>query len=91
MFVLSLSSKMPYMNNGGVENGPLMEELMQRRNSLNEEKLKDSETKEPDLTDGTTVAVEINHIRRGSVEKKFIQGTFLASAKRNSSFAQAVF
>lgn len=78
---------MPYINNGGGENGPLMEELMQRRNSLNGEKQKDSDTRESDLGDGTTAAVEINHTRRGSVEKKFIQGTILASARRNSSFA----
>ncbi|XP_037836439.1 uncharacterized protein plekhg6 isoform X2 [Kryptolebias marmoratus] len=72
---------MPYINNGGGENGALIEELMLRRDSMNGEKQKDSETRESDVVDGTTAAVEINHNRRGSVEKKSIQGTIQRKAK----------
>lgn len=77
---------MPYINNGGLENGPFMEELMQRTDSMNGEKQKDSETRETDVVDGTPAPVEINPHRRGSVEKKSIQGTIQASGRTDRLF-----
>lgn len=77
---------MPYINNGGVENGLFMEELMQRTENMNGEKQRDSETREPDVVDGTPAPVEINPNCRGSVEKKSTQGTVQASERIDSLF-----
>ncbi|XP_054597017.2 uncharacterized protein plekhg6 isoform X1 [Nothobranchius furzeri] len=81
VFVISLSSNMSQINNGGGDNGPLMEELILRRDSLNGEKQKDAETREPDAADGTLPA-DVNFNRRGSTEKKSIQGTIQRKAKQ---------
>ncbi|XP_015226352.1 PREDICTED: pleckstrin homology domain-containing family G member 6 [Cyprinodon variegatus] len=62
----SLSPKMPYVNNEGLES--VMKEMLQRQNSLNGEKPKDAESRETDFVDGLTTTLEISR-RRGSADK----------------------
>lgn len=61
----SVLPKMPYVKNGEFES--VMKEMVQRQDSLNGEKQKDAETKEPDVVDGLTTADFSN--RRGSADK----------------------
>ncbi|XP_014848529.1 PREDICTED: pleckstrin homology domain-containing family G member 6 [Poecilia mexicana] len=60
----SLSTKMPYVNNGEFES--VMKEMVQRQDSLNGEKQKDAETRETDVMDG--LPTDVAH-RRGSADK----------------------
>ncbi|KAM4581557.1 uncharacterized protein plekhg6 [Odontesthes bonariensis] len=62
----SLSSKVPHVNNGGGNESP-MEEMLQRRDSVNGER--ETETREPDVLDGTTTAADTNNHHRGSADK----------------------
>jgi len=68
VFVLSLSSKVPHVNDGGGNESP-MEEMVQRRDSVNGERQRETETREPDVVDGTTTAADINNHHRGSADK----------------------
>ncbi|XP_027868073.1 rhoGEF domain-containing protein gxcJ [Xiphophorus couchianus] len=60
----SLSTKMPYVNNGEFES--VMKEMVQRQDSLNGEKQKDAETREMDVVDGLPTDTTQ---RRGSADK----------------------
>ncbi|XP_028280189.1 uncharacterized protein plekhg6 [Parambassis ranga] len=56
------------LSGGG--NEPLMEETVQRQDSVNGERHRDTETRETDVVDGTTNAADINHHHRGSADKQ---------------------
>lgn len=65
---LSLSSKAPHVNGGG--NDSLMAEAsVPWRDGVDMERQRDTETREPDVVDGTTAAAETNHHHRGSADK----------------------
>ncbi|XP_078108761.1 uncharacterized protein plekhg6 isoform X1 [Sander vitreus] len=65
---LSLSSKALHVNGGG--NDSLMEEAsVPWRDGVDVERQRDTETREPDVVDGTTAAADINHHHRGSADK----------------------
>ncbi|XP_068998593.1 uncharacterized protein plekhg6 [Embiotoca jacksoni] len=65
----SLSSKALQVNNGG-GNESLTEETLQWRDSVEVERQKFTETRDPDVVDGTTTAAEINVHHRGSADKQ---------------------
>lgn len=56
--------------NSGRGNDSLMEESwVLRRDSVEGERQRDTETREPDVADGTLAAAEINNQQRGSADK----------------------
>lgn len=56
--------------NSGGGNDSLMEEAWGlRQDSVEGERQRDTETREPDVVDGTSAVAEINHHQRGSADK----------------------
>ncbi|XP_054477554.1 uncharacterized protein plekhg6 [Anoplopoma fimbria] len=64
----SLSSMVPHVNNAGGNESLMREPSVPWRDSVDGEKLRDTETREPDV-DGTTAAAETNHYHRVSADK----------------------
>ncbi|PWA23964.1 hypothetical protein CCH79_00010921 [Gambusia affinis] len=75
----SLSTKMPYVNNGEFES--VMKEMVQRQDSLNGEKQKDAETRETDVVDGLPMDAAQ---RRGKTKVKAVTD-FATLSKVNTS------
>lgn len=69
MHVLSLSSKAPYVNSGGGNESSMEEGLALFQDTVDGEILRDTESRETDVVDGTTAAAEINHHHKGSADK----------------------
>lgn len=70
MFVLSLSSKAPNVNNGGGTRAPPDETAEQWRDGGEWERQKDAETKEVDVADGITPTAETGVLHKGSADKQ---------------------
>ncbi|XP_026226300.1 pleckstrin homology domain-containing family G member 6 [Anabas testudineus] len=64
----SLSSKAPHVNNDGGNESSVEEGSVLWRDTVDGERLRDMESREPDV-DGVTAAAEINHHHRGSADK----------------------
>ncbi|XP_068591179.1 uncharacterized protein plekhg6 [Cebidichthys violaceus] len=64
----SLSSKALHVNNGGGNESLMGEPSVPWRDSVDGERQRDTETRDPDF-DGTTAAAEINHHHKGSADK----------------------
>lgn len=69
MLIFSLSSKAPNVNNGGGNESQLEDGSVPWRDGVDGERQRDSESREADVSDGTSAAAEINHHHKGSADK----------------------
>ncbi|XP_032374500.1 uncharacterized protein plekhg6 [Etheostoma spectabile] len=62
-------TKLSLSSNGGGNDSLMEEASVPWRDGVDVERQSDTETREPDVVDGTTAAAEINHHHRGSADK----------------------